>query len=203
VANLTYSFFLLCNKNRYKTVQLRIRVNQDAHFIDASILPAISMRCAIAKAICACPDWLSSDPADRLFQRSYQKKLLPGLVGPELSTPMCPITIWTSRCKVSDRHPAWRQWKRSDAVRRGHTRHESVWNGTILTHAALEFMAKSLLEHFLSRLGDIWAFQLSPFRQPGYVKVKFGDHDDYWHCCHGKTRIGLDISDSCLCFDST
>jgi hypothetical protein len=115
---------------------------------------------------------------------------------------MCSIVTWISRCKVSDCDSARHQWKRSN-VRRGHTRHESVWYRAILTHALLEFVAKRLLEHCLSRLRNIWAFQLSPFRQPRYVKVKFSDHDDYWHCYHGKSRIGLEISDSCHCFDST
>ena len=118
------------------------------------------------------------------FQQSYQEKLLPELsplVGLELSTPMCFIVIWTSRCKVSDRDSARHQWKQGN-VRRGHTCHQSVWYGAILTHAALfEFVAKRLLEQLFSRLRNIWALQLSSLRQPGYVKVKFGDHDDYWH----------------------
>jgi hypothetical protein len=143
-------------------------------------------------------------PTDYL-QQSYQEKLLPGSppVRLEFSAPMCSIVTWTSRCKVSDRDSARHQWKRNN-IRRGHTRHESVWYGAILTHAALlEFVAKRLLEHLLSRLRNIWALQLSPLRQPSYVKVKFSDHDDYWYCCHGKSRIGLENSDSCLCFDST
>ena len=72
-------------------------------------------------------------------------------------------------------------------VRRGHTtRHESVWYGAILTHAAFfEFMAKRLLERLLCRL----RLYLSPPRQPDYVKVKFGDHDNYWHCCQGKYLV--------------
>ncbi len=140
------------------------------------------------------------------FQQSYQEKLLPGvspLVGLELSTPMCSIVTWTSRCRVSDRDSTRHQWKQGN-VGRGLTRHESIWYWAILTHAALfKFVAKRLLEHFLSRLINIWAFQLSPLRQPGHVKVNFGDHDDYWHCYHGKSHTGLKISDSCLCFDST
>jgi len=45
-----------------------------AYFIDASILPAISTRCAVAKAICAVADWFSSDAADQLFSAILSRK---------------------------------------------------------------------------------------------------------------------------------
>ena len=71
VTNLIYSFFLLCDNNRCKDYPTS---DQDAHFIDASILPAISTRWAIAKAICADPDWLSSVLAHRSFSENLIKK---------------------------------------------------------------------------------------------------------------------------------
>ena len=84
------------------------------------------------------------------FQQSHQEKPSPRVSPPvrlELSTPMCFIVIWTSRCKVSGWDSARRQWKRGNVRREHTTRHESVWYGAILTHATLfEFVAKRLLE---------------------------------------------------------
>ena len=132
------------------------------------------------------------------FQQSYQEMLLPGVsppVGLMLSTPMCFIVIWASRCNVSGFNATRRQWKRGN-VRHGHpTRHKGIWYRTIPSHAALfKFVAKGLVENLLGHERNIRAIQLSLIRQPVYVIVKSGNHGNYWHWCHGESRSGLEIS---------
>ena len=83
------------------------------------------------------------------------------------------------------------------------TRHESVSYLTLTRAILVESVTKFLPEIVLCRLVTDLVLHPGAPLHIGYVKVKLCDHDDYWHCRHSKSGIGLQNADSSLCYDAT
>ena len=137
-----------------------------------------------------------------LYHRSWSNKIfLPRaflLDAPGVSALILCLVIWTSPWKVSncDSTRCQCRWRN---LGNEHTRHESVWYLSRTYVALAELVAILFLEIFFCHL--VGALPQASLHT-GYVKIKLCDHNDYWHCRHGKPGIRLRIVDSCLCYDS-